>query len=240
MVNYFDYHDMTRMLGPHQPWEVDDYRLYMSMAVAYTADLRDASAPAPPEGKHIYCGPKYPIPNTNTQGGAASQLKLDIPPAGVSDMWKTIVDILKVRDLAGIIRKIIIFGGHSTRPFTYTKSNPDDDDRYDCRGANQHALVMHLADFIKEQQAGLGPGAGTGIQLFAQDPFYDSKDMHTLQHGLRVNVLPDPRAFLEVDDASIVINISGPGRNVIMEISRPAVMVFDTALDPAVQDSDDP
>lgn len=69
------------------------------------------------------------------------------------------------------------------------------------------------------------------IRCFAQDPAYTAIDKSILAEH-EVTVLDDPRGFLEVDDQSVVISF-GPNicvRQIVTDIARPALLVWDTVL----------
>ncbi|KAK4234528.1 hypothetical protein C8A03DRAFT_18590 [Achaetomium macrosporum] len=86
--------------------------------------------------------------------------------------------------------------------------------------ASQHALVLSVRDFL--QARGLGK-----VACYAQDPDYQAVDKEILNLS-GITVLDDPRAFLEVDETSVVVSIHPglPVRQVVADIARPAVMIW--------------
>jgi hypothetical protein len=97
------------------------------------------------------------------------------------------------------------------------------------RSMAQHALALTIRDLLASSQA---PGAdeegAREIQCYAQDPIYTPVDEQVLSEA-GFTVLDDPRAFLEIDEASVVICISPdiPARQIVADIARPAVIIWD-------------
>lgn len=85
----------------------------------------------------------------------------------------------------------------------------------------QHAMVLTIRDFLHRKN-------GSQIRCFAQDPAYTEIDKAVLQHT-GITVLDDPRAFLEVDEASFIVSVGPdvPIRQIVLDIARPAAMVWD-------------
>lgn len=91
------------------------------------------------------------------------------------------------------------------------------------RSAVQHALILTLRYFFaKHQHVALG-----GIRCFAQDPLYEDLDREVLKES-GVSVLDNPRAFLEVDETSVVFCLSAETavRQVVTDITRPALLIW--------------
>jgi len=90
------------------------------------------------------------------------------------------------------------------------------------RSAFQHALILTLRDVFG--QTG-NPGR---IICYAQDPAYTEIDKSVLE-GSGITVLDDPKAFLEVDDSTVVISCGAnvPVKQIISDIARPAIMIWD-------------
>ena len=91
------------------------------------------------------------------------------------------------------------------------------------RSACQHALILILRQFFAKQQH-ITEG---DIPCFAQDPLYEDVDKKVLADA-GISALENPRAFLVVDDTSLVISISpeAPIRQIIADIAQPAVMIW--------------
>lgn len=100
------------------------------------------------------------------------------------------------------------------------------------RSMAQHALALVIGDFLGSDCAsGAHNGGDGGIKCYAQDPIYTSVDEQVLCEA-GFTVVDDPRAFLEVDEASVVIAISAdiPIRQIIADIARPAIMILDKVV----------
>lgn len=92
------------------------------------------------------------------------------------------------------------------------------------KSATEHALVLALRDFFARQQH----RPTIGISCYAQDPLYQDVDRAVLGE-LGMTVMDNPRGFLEVDDATAVFSqaLEAPVRQVIADIARPALMIWD-------------
>ncbi|KAK3312661.1 hypothetical protein B0H66DRAFT_378604 [Apodospora peruviana] len=90
--------------------------------------------------------------------------------------------------------------------------------------ASQHALVLYMRDFLSSRQ----DKAHDEIKCYAQDPIYEDVDKSVLGE-VGIKVLSDPRGFLEVDEMSVVVSIAPnvPVRHIVMDITRPAIMIWD-------------
>jgi len=66
------------------------------------------------------------------------------------------------------------------------------------------------------------------IGCYAQDPDYTDIDREVLEQS-GITILDDPQGFLEVDDSTAVLSFGAniPLRQVIADIARPAMMVWD-------------
>ncbi|KAJ5629765.1 hypothetical protein N7528_003422 [Penicillium herquei] len=94
------------------------------------------------------------------------------------------------------------------------------------RSAYQHGLARTLRDWVKEKNS------GADVPCLVQDPAYLDIDKDVLTaHGFKV--IDDPQAWLEIDDFSIVVSISSnvPTREMIADISRPAVVIWNVVED---------
>ncbi|KAJ4423725.1 hypothetical protein N0V82_001611 [Gnomoniopsis sp. IMI 355080] len=98
----------------------------------------------------------------------------------------------------------------------------------------QYALVLMLRDLLARRPqlqqldaVEASPGGShsrtmTEVSCFAQDPIHTDVDKQILlEHG--ITVVDDPRGFLKVDDASIVVSLSSdiPVQEIIADIARP-------------------
>ncbi|KAK4105897.1 hypothetical protein N658DRAFT_503963 [Parathielavia hyrcaniae] len=87
----------------------------------------------------------------------------------------------------------------------------------------QHALVLVVRDAV-EKAGHRAPGT---IKCYAQDPRYVPLDEQLLgQAG--ITVLDDPRAWLQVDEGSVVVGICPTiaFEDIIADIARPVAMVM--------------
>lgn len=102
------------------------------------------------------------------------------------------------------------------------------------RSPAQHALALGIRDILVSQ-------GKENVSCYVQDPAYQDADKSVLgQEG--VVVLKDPRAFLEIDEASVVIAAAShiPVRQIIADLARPAVVIWDRVTDGVNFDSIDP
>jgi hypothetical protein len=86
----------------------------------------------------------------------------------------------------------------------------------------QHALLLTLRKWLADQEK------TEDVVCYAQDPCYRSVDRDVLkEHG--VEVIDDPRAWLEIDDESIVFSVSPnvPVKEIVADIARPAIVIWE-------------
>ena len=83
----------------------------------------------------------------------------------------------------------------------------------------QHAILQSIRDLLLQRGA-------KKVGCFVQDPMYQPDDKEILGNA-GITVLDDPRAFLEVDENTVVVafNPSFPLRQIIADIARPAVLI---------------
>jgi SRR1 len=98
-----------------------------------------------------------------------------------------------------------------------------DQERSTSRSAFQHALILTLRDVLGKKE-----GHPDRILCYAQDPDYNKIDESVLGAS-RITLLENPKAFLEIDDFSVVISCAPnvPVRQIVSELARPAVMIWD-------------
>ncbi|KAI0836783.1 hypothetical protein F5Y06DRAFT_273355 [Hypoxylon sp. FL0890] len=87
----------------------------------------------------------------------------------------------------------------------------------------QHSILLSIHEWASAIMEGK-----TKPQCYAQDPVYTDQEKEVLETR-GVTVLEDPKGFLEADESSIVLTISPnvPVRQIITEISRPAMIIWD-------------
>jgi hypothetical protein len=86
----------------------------------------------------------------------------------------------------------------------------------------QHALLLTLREWLVDR------GKTEDAVCYAQDPGYRSVDREVLkEHG--IEVIDDPRAWLEIDDESIVFSVSPnvPVKEIVADIARPAIVIWE-------------
>lgn len=130
----------------------------------------------------------------------------------MSEASKRIETILRTVQLGGSVSRIVAFGNG-------TISIEDSQ-----HSALQHALMLTIRDGLQSLQ----PGSGVTIQCFAQDPTYTEADKVVL-HEVGITVLEDPRAFLKVNDETVVLSFAPdvPVRQIVTDLARPAVFICD-------------
>ncbi|EGD92384.1 hypothetical protein H112_00046 [Trichophyton rubrum D6] len=70
------------------------------------------------------------------------------------------------------------------------------------------------------------------VQCFAQNPIYTSVDSKVLGEA-GITIVADLEGFLQVDDAAVVVSLypNAPVKQVVADISRPAVIIWDVFTD---------
>ncbi|KAM0535560.1 hypothetical protein ACHAPP_003897 [Verticillium nonalfalfae] len=83
---------------------------------------------------------------------------------------------------------------------------------------HQHTLMLLLRDIVFPTNE---------LACIAQDPDYTDADRLALASA-GIGVVEDPRAFLEVDEQSIVLSFSpnAPVKQIVTEISRPRIIIW--------------
>ncbi|KAJ5177754.1 uncharacterized protein N7500_000453 [Penicillium coprophilum] len=106
--------------------------------------------------------------------------------------------------------------------------------------ALQHALLVTIIEWLKEKDL------QEKVSCYSQDPAYTEVDKKILD-GEGIEVIDDPRGWLEVDEHSIVLSIAPnvPVKEIITDIARPAVILwgrvkFCDGLDQGYTDPDSP
>lgn len=126
-----------------------------------------------------------------------------------SDMCKRLEQTLNTSAAAHEITKIV---GLALGPISYNDSSN--------RSAFQHALLLTLRDWLLKRKGDLA--------CYSQDPRYKSVDRSILgDYG--IEVIEDPRAWLEIDEASIVFSCAPnvPVKEIVADIARPAVVIWE-------------
>ncbi|XWW94295.1 hypothetical protein V2A60_002238 [Cordyceps javanica] len=124
------------------------------------------------------------------------------------------------------IRKIVCFG--LGRLDDWERTTSEELAESTRRAATQHAAALTMAAALARAQDGDGDGDGE-VRCYVQDPAYAAVEKELLA-TLGFTVLPDPKGFLEVDDATLVFSVhpNVPVRQVVTDMGWPAAMVWDT------------
>ncbi|KAJ5496653.1 hypothetical protein N7463_008640 [Penicillium fimorum] len=87
--------------------------------------------------------------------------------------------------------------------------------------ALQHALLVTVIEWLKERDQ------KEKVLCYSQDPAYTEVDKKILDEE-GIEVIDDPRGWLEVDEQSVVLSIAPnvPVKEIITDISRPAVIIW--------------
>ena len=93
-------------------------------------------------------------------------------------------------------------------------------DRY----AYQHMLLLTLRDFFAAQLEIPDP---SDVPVYAQEITYTELD-RSLLAGYGITAVMDPGGFLQIDDSSAVVSISpdAPIKSVVLDIARPALIIW--------------
>ncbi|GKZ68442.1 hypothetical protein AnigIFM50267_003150 [Aspergillus niger] len=95
------------------------------------------------------------------------------------------------------------------------------------RSYAQHAAMLTMATILKEARI----SKGQDVQCFAQDPWYDEKDVDFLR-GLGITVVNDPEGFLMIDEHTLVFSVCPniPVRQIVADVQWPAAIVWNSPL----------
>ncbi|KAJ5817588.1 hypothetical protein N7447_007596 [Penicillium robsamsonii] len=87
--------------------------------------------------------------------------------------------------------------------------------------ALQHALLVTVMEWLKERDH------KEKVLCYSQDPAYTEVDKKILDEE-GIEVIDDPRGWLEVDEHSVVLSIAPnvPVKEIITDIARPAVIIW--------------
>lgn len=104
-----------------------------------------------------------------------------------------------------------------------------------ARVALQHALLLTLRKWLVKRET----KEREEPFCYAQDPCYRPVDKAILkQHG--IEVIDDPRAWLEIDDTSIVFSVGNNvcGQDIVADIARPAIAIWDRVYSEKTQNQE--
>ncbi|CAI7620194.1 unnamed protein product [Penicillium bialowiezense] len=100
---------------------------------------------------------------------------------------------------------------------------------HSVHSATRHALLLTLNEWLQRRDG------GEKKPCYVQDSSYNSLDKQVLERA-GVQVIDDPRGWLEVDEQSIVVSVTPavvsntpivPVKEIIADIARPAVIIWE-------------
>lgn len=93
---------------------------------------------------------------------------------------------------------------------------------HSIHSACRHALLLTLNEWLQRRDG------GEKKPCYVQDSSYNSLDKQVLERA-GVQVIDDPRGWLEVDEQSIVVSVTPivPVKEIIADIARPAVIIWE-------------
>ncbi|OQD86524.1 hypothetical protein PENANT_c007G00930 [Penicillium antarcticum] len=95
------------------------------------------------------------------------------------------------------------------------------------RSASQHALQLTIRDWVLGRNGDSAGGEIGSIASYVQDPYYTAIDKEVLTKA-GLEVIDDPRGWLEVDEQSAVLSIA-PNvsvKEIIADLARPAIVIW--------------
>lgn len=128
-----------------------------------------------------------------------------------SDMCSQLVQVLDSSATTLEINKIVGVALGTISQYTEDSRN---------RSAFQHALVLTLREWLLQTKQ--------DFPCYVQDPNYNPVD-HSILGEYGVEVIDDPRAWLEIDEMSILFSCSPnvPVKEIVADIARPAVVIWE-------------
>jgi hypothetical protein len=155
--------------------------------------------------------PDSPLP---TPGNLTGYFQEQIQAWKDTDMCKRVIQILELSAVRHDVDKVVAVSLGSISTI----------EREVNRSAFQHALVLTLREWLQTLQK--------PFSCYAQDPAYKSMDRALLgEYG--IEVIDDPRAWLEVDEKSILFSCASdvPVKEIVADIARPAVVIWEQLTD---------
>ncbi|GKT64660.1 hypothetical protein ColTof4_07056 [Colletotrichum tofieldiae] len=150
----------------------------------------------------------------------------------VSSQCKKLKDILLSISIPSVINKIVCFGLGDL----FDDSNDENDKIGSSDGSSeirshvQHAAALTVARILGER-------IGREIRCYSQDPAYNQATIEFLKSH-NIVVLHDPQGFVDIDESTLVFSVapSVPVKQIVTELARPAIIIWDTML-PADKES---
>ncbi len=201
------YHTITHLCASHSQDWFTACRAYLTVELAHSTEVRTRTNEL-----------VYPWPASDY---ATVKLKFEHAKHSLETLVTQLKSALAMVAIPPGINKIVALSCSST-----TWAN--DDGAGAKRSIAQHILALKVRDFLATSYGSDAPE----IKCYAQDPIYTAVDEQVLSSEGFV-VVDDPRAFLEVDEESVVICLSPdiPVYQIIADIARPAILLWDRVTD---------
>ncbi|KAJ5199860.1 hypothetical protein N7491_009343 [Penicillium cf. griseofulvum] len=118
------------------------------------------------------------------------------------------------------INKVVVFA-LGTMSFQYFNEEGILDTTAGWQSAFQNALLVTIIEWLKERDH------KEKVPCYSQDPAQSEVDKEILDEA-GIEVIEDPRGWLEVDEQSVVVSIAPnvPVKEIITDIARPAVIIW--------------
>ncbi|KAK4153599.1 hypothetical protein C8A00DRAFT_15200 [Chaetomidium leptoderma] len=203
------YHTIRDLLAVQDPNYYSVSRAYLTVEVAHSTEVRDTRTNELVD--------LWPASDHATVTLRFEQAKRSLEASEYTAQLKSTLTSVAV---PSGIDKIVVLG-------CSTMTWADDDGA--LRSIAQHTLALTVRDLLASRYTTDPHGEGaSGIKCYAQDPIYTPVDKQVL-YGAGFTVIDDPKAFLEVDEASVVIAIAPdiPVREIVADIARPAIMIWE-------------
>jgi hypothetical protein len=199
------YHTADELLSVQDPDHYSVSRAYLPVELAHSTEVRSTQT-------------NEPVSPWPALDYAAASLKFEQAKqsfAGSEPLAAQLQSALASVPIPAGINKIIALGCST---ITWADDDPT------MPSIAQHILALTVRDVLVTSH---GPGSQE-IKCYAQDPIYTPVDEQVLCREGFV-VVDDPRAFLEVDEASVVISLAPdiPVRQIIADLTRPAILLWD-------------
>lgn len=196
------YRTLHYLTSPTDDWFFMPDRAYLAIDIVQATEIRDART-------NEVVGP-WPIADYNTVWEDFKDAR---------QYWEESTQFVRLRSIlasTGILPSINKVVAFACGTITHLQGLAHE------RSLSQHVLLLAVRDIIE----GGRKGEGT-VKCFVQDPVYVSVDKQVLGDA-GITVLDDPRAWLEVDEGTVVISIAPdiPVADVIADIARPAMMIM--------------
>ena len=172
--------------------------------------------------------PLYPITSLSTEV-AEQGLQTTLEAWKDTEACRFILGLLKSKEHLKV-KSVVAFGNGSLADTTTTSAfgTHVDEARFRENSRYQHALMLTVGELYDTKNE-----SGSSVQYYAQEPRSQEIDRAVLGTW-NITVVDDPEGFLRVDDESVVISIHSaiPLRQIVCEIAKPAVLIWNTVDGP--------